>query len=503
MSNKKKIFLNIKYGVLSQMIKILLQFASRKVFIYFLGVEILGVNSLFASILSILSMTELGVGSAIAYSLYKPIAENDKDKIAGIMCLYKKVYRIIGVVVLLIGIILLPFIPLMVNTKENISYIRIMFFIVLLKTALTYLLYAYSQTLLVAAEQKFEVDKIISVFYIITNICEIAILFIIRNYIAYLVVEMVCLIGQQYIIYKKAYKRYPEIMTAYGVKLEKSEKKEIWKNVYGLSINKFAGAILSSIDNVIISTFISTKIVGVYSNYTMILAAATGIISMAFTSVTANIGRKFADKSINEDHFYIMFYLNYFICGLCTALYYLLINDFIAIVFGRDLLLDKTAVFAIALNMLISYMGQSVQVFKDASGIFWYGKYRPVVTCILNVIFSVVLVRSFGITGVIIATVISRILTTVWFDPYLVFKHAFKKDTRKYWAKYFYYIVLIIVSIFLSQKVFSVLNMNFPLMGMLFIKTTMALFICTGTMLLGTIWTTEEKFLAKMVLRRK
>ena len=152
---KDKVFLNVKYGMISQIIKILLQFISRKVFIYYLGVELLGVNSLFASILSILSMTELGVGSAVAFSLYGPIAEKDNRKIAGIMCLYRKVYKVIGFVVLAIGCAMLPFIPSMVNISENIPFIRVMFFIVLLKTALTYLLFAYSQTLLIATESKY------------------------------------------------------------------------------------------------------------------------------------------------------------------------------------------------------------------------------------------------------------------------------------------------------------------------------------------------------------
>lgn len=500
---KSKILLNVKYGVLSQIVKTLLQFASRKVFIYFLGIELLGVNSLFASILSILSMTELGVGSAVAYSLYKPIADKDSKKIAGIMCLYRKVYRIIGFVVLGIGIVLLPFIPMMVNTTDNIPFIRVMFFIVLLKTALTYLLYAYSQTFLIASEQKYEVDKTISLFYIITNICEICVLFLIRNFIAYLIIEMLCLIGQQYTIYKKAYKQYPDIMCARGVQLEKSEKKEIWKNVYGLSINKFAGAILSSIDNVIISTFISTTVVGIYSNYTMILAAATGIISMVFTSVTANVGRKFANKSISEEHFYIMFYLNFLICGLSTALFYLLINDFISIMFGKDLVLDNVAVLAITINMLVSYMGQTIQVFKDASGIFWYGKYRPLVTCIMNIVFSIILVKPFGIAGVVIATALSRIFTTVWFDPYLVFKHAFSKGTRRYWATYFLYIFVIASAVCLTNLVFTLFKLNSGSIVIFVTKTVMAIVLCSIVMLLGTVWMKETKMIFKMILGEK
>lgn len=502
MRDGKSIILNVKFGVLSQIIKIILQFVSRKVFIYFLGVELLGVNSLFASILSILSMTELGVGSAIAYSLYKPIAENNENKIAGIMHLYRKIYRIIGFVIFAFGVVLLPFIPEMINTNKNIPYVRLMFFIVLAKTSLSYFLYSYSQTLLIASEKKYEVDKIVSIFYIVTNVCEILVLFLTHSFIAYLIIEMICLISQQFIIYRKAYNQYPSIMCSKGIQLERNEKKEIWKNVYGLSINKFAGAILGSIDNIIISTLISTAVVGMYSNYTMILAAATGIISMAFSSITANIGRKFADSSIKESHFYLIFYLNFLICGFSTSMYFLLINDFISITFGQNLVLDNITVFAISINTLISYMGQSIQVFKDASGIFWFGKYRPLITCLLNIIFSIVLGKYFGISGIIFATVISRVLTTTWFDPYIVFKHAFNRGTLNYWLRYIYYVIVIIFSTLLVSLLFNILNITGITLFGFIIKSLFSMILCFILMMAGTIWMNECKVLIKMVIRR-
>lgn len=498
---KNKVFLNVKYGMLSQIIKILLQFISRKIFIYYLGVELLGVNSLFASILSILSMTELGVGSAVAFSLYGPIAEKDNRKIAGIMCLYRTVYKVIGFVVLAIGCIMLPFIPSMVNTSENIPFIRVMFFIVLLKTALTYLLFAYSQTLLIAAESKYIVDQITTLFYVLTNIGEIIVLVLTKNFIAYLLIEMLCLIVQQYVVYRKAKIKYPEIMTARNVRLGKNEKKEIWKNVYGLSINKFAGAILSSIDNVIMSAFISTAIVGVYSNYTMVLTAATSVMSIAFTSVTANVGRKFAEHSANEKQFYLMFYVNFFICGFCSVMYFVLINDFIKIAFGNNLILEKSAVVAITVNMVITYMSLAVQVFKEASGIFWYGKYRPVATCILNIVFSIALVKVCGITGVIAATTISRLLTTTWYDPYLVFKHAFKKKPGKYFLIYLFDCCLIITAILGINYVTSLPIWGKGSIVSFSFKAIVAAGLSVLYFTISTIWMKEPKTLLKVVYR--
>lgn len=452
--------LNVKYGIVSQIIKILLQFAVRRTFIYYLGVELLGVHSLFTSILSMLAMTELGVGSAIAFSLYGPLAQNNTSKVAAIMCLFRKVYRVIGVIILLAGCALLPFVSDIVNTAEEIPYLEVMFFMVLLKTSLTYLLFAYSQTLLIAAECKFKVDKIVSIFNIVTSLGEILIIVLTQNFILYLLVEMVCLVSQQYLIYRKTCRQFPEEMSMLDAKLSKNEKREIWKNVYGLSISKISGAVLGSIDSVVISVFISTTIVGYFVNYSLVQTAATTIISIAFTSVTANVGRKFAEKAIAQSHFYLMFFMNFIICGTCTILYFVLINDFIALFFGKDLLLSFNVVCAISLNMFITYMSLSIQVFKDASGIFWYGKYRPLATCILNVVFSLLLVKPLGIAGVVLATVISRILTTFWYDPMLVFKYAFNGGLKKYFLTYTHYFLLTSMTMIVLATIFNISIFN-------------------------------------------
>lgn len=497
-----KIALNIKYSILSQIIKIILLFINRKVFIYFLGVEFLGVNSLFISLLSILSMTELGIGSAVAFSLYKPIAENDERKIIGIMCLYKRAYHVIGIIVFIAGCFLIPFIPSIVNTTENIPFLRLMFFIVLLKTSLTYMLFAYSQTLLIAAEYKYEVDQITMVFYIITNIVEIITLIITRNYVAFLLIDMLCLLLQQYIIYKRSIKKFPNLINTKWIELEKEDKREIWKNVYGLSVNKFAGAVLGAIDNVILSTFISTTIVGIYSNYIMILAAATGIMSMGFGSVTANLGRKFVDKTLSEQHFFSMFYINFLLCGICSISYYILINDFISIVFGSNLVLNATTVFAITFNMVISYLSLSVQVFKNVSGIFWYGKYRPIITCIINICFSLLFVKPFGITGVIFATALSRLVTTIWYDPYLLFKYTFNKKPIRYFSYYFFYCIIIFISVAIITFITNLQFFPTYIIINFIIKTIVTITLSSLFLILGTLWM-KEPFQILAIMRNK
>lgn len=499
-----KIYKNVKYAVFSHITKIVLQFLSRKVFIHYLGVDYLGVNSLFSSVLSILSMTELGLASAIAFSLYGPIVENDTNKIQAIMCLFKKVYRIIGIVMLGVGVLFIPFIPSLVNTTQHIPQLQLLFFIVLLKTSLTYLMFAYAQTLLIASERKYEVDRITIIFYMITNIAEIIILYFTRNYIAYLIIEMVCLIAQQYFIYCKTKKIYPIAMkNKKNVELTKNEKRAIWKNVYGLSINKFAGALLSSIDNIILSTFISTTIVGIYANYTMIQAAATGIISMAFTSVTANVGRKFADNTIKEKHFYFMFYLNYLVCGFCAICFNCLINDFIIIVFGKNYVLSDFTVIALTLNMIVSYMSLATQVFKEASGIFWYGKYRPLITCALNIIFSIILVKPLGITGVIFATILSRLCTTVWYDPYIVFKIKFNKGVCQYSIKYCLYCFIIVFSTICINYLLNLIFISKLTIVIFVLKTLFSVFLAIVFLILLSWWNECFLELKNILWRRK
>lgn len=482
----KNVLSNVKYGMLSQVTKIVLQFVTRKIFLYVLGVELLGVHSLFISIISMLTMTELGMGAAVAYSLYKPLAENNTQKVAGIMCLYRKIYRVIGAIILIIGCCLLPFIPNIVNTNVIIPNLRLMFFIIVLKCALTYLLFAYSQTLLIASECKYKVDKLILIFTFITSIGEMVVLLLMKSYVLFLCVEMVCLITQQYLIYRETNKMYPEIMAVRNVPLDKDEKKSLWRNVYGLSISKFSGAVLSSIDNIVISTFISTAIVGYYANYSLIQAAAVSIISMAFVSVTANIGHKFTSNSIKEEHLFLMFFVNFVICAFCTVLYYFLINDFISLFFSPNLVLSRFVVLAIVINMLISYMGLSIQVFKDASGIFWYGKYRSIITCLLNICFSLLLVKPCGIAGVVMSTALSRIFTTLWYDPYLVYKYAFKQRPTRYFLTYIYYSVLVVFIVLILAAINTYLLPSTPSLWLFGTKIVIALIVTAMTIMIGT-----------------
>ena len=498
----KNIFSNVKYGMLSQIVKILLQFVNRKVFLYILGVELLGVHSLFTSIISLLSMTELGMGAAVAYSLYKPLADNDMQKVAGIMCLYKKVYRIIGCVIFAIGLCLIPFIPNFVNTPSPIPNLRLMFFIILLKCSFTYLLFAYSQTLLIASECKYKVDRIILLFNVITSIGEVSVLLLTHNYILFLCVEMFGLITQQFLIYRETKAKFPVVMNSKGITLDVEEKNKLWKNVYGLSITKFAGAVLGSIDNIIISSFLSTAIVGYYANYSLIQTAAVSVISIAFVSITANIGHKFANNTIEEKHLFELLLIDFFICILSVTLYCTLISDFISLFFSPDLVLGKDVVSAIGLNMAITYMGLSIQVFKDASGIFWYGKYRPVVTCLLNILFSLLLVAKLGIAGVVFATCLSRILTTLCFDPYLVYKYAFNKSCLNYFKKYFYFISLIFLSVLLNWLIFEhVIQTSVSFVGFS-IKTFVAVILTAIVAFVGTVRMTAFKDVSVTIMKK-
>lgn len=313
---------------------------------------------------------------------------------------------------------------------------------------------------------------------------------------------MLCLITQQYLIYRETRKTFPEIMKLQNVQLDKGEKKRLWKNVYGLSITKFAGAILNSIDNIIISSFISTAIVGYYANYSLIQSAAVSIISMAFASVTANVGHKFADNSIKEKHLFSMFFINFIICALCSVLYYFLINDFISLFFSPELVLSRWVVLAIVLNMIISYMGMSIQVFKEASGIFWYGKYRPVVTCVLNVAFSLLLVKPCGIAGVVLATALSRFFTTLWYDPYLVYKYAFKLTPNRYYITYIYYVVLIIVIIISLTCIDKYLLPQQPSLLLFCFKAIIATLVTGAVIYIGTFKISSASDAYKVVLKK-
>lgn len=452
---------NMIFGLTGQIISSIMGFIVRSVFIATLGIEYLGVSGLFSNILTMLSLANLGFDTAIIYSLYKPLVENDKEKIQALMNLCKKAYRIIGIVILGVGLSLLPFLSYIMNGETTIHNISLIYVLFLLNSVASYY-FVYKQSIIIADQHKYIISKIHSVFTILSNLIQIVMLVWSKNYIIVLSTQIIIKLIENGYIASKANKLYPYINEKSDSKLSKEDKNGFFKNLYSLMLYKISGVVINGTDNIVISKFIGVIWVGIYSNYFLIITTLNTFLSYIFYSLTASVG----DLNVkeNEEKKYLVFrvikFSNFWIYGFCSVCLWCLVNPFITLWLGKEYLMSKFIVFTMVLNFYTTGMQNACTTFRETTGLFRKGKYRPIIAAVINIIVSITLAQSIGIAGVLLGTVISRLCTYFWYDPYVIFKYVFHKPVKIYFIRYIWFGVVVFISTILSDIVGSMVYSN-------------------------------------------
>lgn len=455
-SRTENSIINSAMSIVTQVLTVVLNFAVKTVFIKMLNDEYLGVNGLFTNIITMLSLADLGIGIAIPYSLYKPLAKKDEHKINVLMNFYKKVYTIIGIAVLLIGLSLTPFLGLIIkDIPKNVPHLSLIYILFVIHSASSYF-FVYKKFLIDSDQKGYITSRIIFTFSTLLSIIQIILLVTTKNYILFLLSSIILVIIQNIYISSKANKLYPFIKNKTDEKLEKEDMEGIKKNVSSLFIYKVGTVIMNGTDNIIISKFIGLIIVGFYSNYVLIINSITTVLNQIFNAITSSIGNlvvttnKKRSKEVYDNLNFANFWL-YALFGVCIIV---LINPFINVWIGKKYVMGFSIVFLLVLNFYVLGMQSVTNSFRNAYGLFWIAKYRPIIMVIINIVISVVLVQFIGIEGVLIGTLISRLVTTAWLDPYIVHKYGFEISPKSYYIDYLKYLVIFIaISIILNYFV--------------------------------------------------
>lgn len=438
---------NIVSGIGGQIISVLLKFISRTVFIYVLGKEYLGIEGLFTNILGILSIAELGIGTAIVYSLYKPLAEIDMKRTSAILNFLKRAYFLVSCVILVIGLILMPFLPYIITGTTDLVDINLIYILYVFQSASSYWFSAYKGSMLQADQKKYILNFIRYLVNVITTVFQIIILLLFESFVIYTIIGILSNLAINLITAKKVDKMYPYILTNKKETLLKDEKKDIFKNVFGASLYRINSTIVRSTDNIVISAFISTVAVGIYSNYHLIINTIITIAKMIFSSIAASIGNLYASESKEKNYFIFktICFFSFWFYGFFAICLWILLNPFITLWLNQEFLLANFTVLIIVIDFLMDGYQQVSITYKDACGLFWYGRYRPVATAILNIIISIYLASRMGISGVLLGTILSRLFTTWWFEPYMIYKYAFHKKSNEYFIKYIAFLILVFI----------------------------------------------------------
>lgn len=436
MNHKSRSFnsaVNAVVNIIAQFIILLINFGTRKIFIVAFGENYLGISGLYSNILSVLSLAELGVGSAILYCLYRPVAENDYDHINALINYYKKLYRIIGLSVAAIGLLVVPFLDYLVNIEADVGNITLYYLLYLANVVSSYFL--VYKTAILTADQKNYVIKICTA---IVQVAQFIILTIIalafRNYTLYLILQILFSILTNIICSIVATRKYPFINGKNQI--SSNEKKTIWANIKAMFSYQVGNVVVNHTDNILISLLISTITVGFYSNYSMVVSAVSTFSSLIFTSVQASIGNLAAKESSERqyDVFKKLSIVGFCITSFATVSFIILFQDFITILYTDYYLLDFKVVIACSLNFYMVNILQPIYCYRNTVGLFMHTKRIMIYTAITNIIFSIVLGKIFGLFGILIATFISRLVTNFWFEPIKLYKNYFHKSSREYFV---------------------------------------------------------------------
>lgn len=476
----KKSARNIAFKVVYQFFTMALTFVSRTVFIHTFGKEFLGMNSLFGDIMSWLSMADLGFGVALAYSFYRPLADNDTKKITALMSFYKTIYNAIAGAVAVIGLCMLPFLDVIIKPETPIANMHLYYILSLFGMVSSYL-FVYRTVIITADQKEYVVVKMNMAISAVKVLLQIAVLIVFADYTVYLVIGILSgIIGNVYqsMIAKKM---YPYICGK--GELSREEKKNILSNIKSVFIYKISSTLLNATDNTIISTMAGIAAVGCYSNYLTIANKMSGIFIMVFTSLTASIGNIIVKEKSEKRYeiFECEQFAGFVLSSIVVPCFVSLINNIIYLWLGKEYMFDSYIGIIIGLNMYMSFVYQPLWSYREATAMYQKTKWTMFICAVMNIALSIIFGKYLGVAGIISATFLSKLCTYGWYEPILLFRIYFDKSAKRHFCDMFLNFVFTAVltaAMFIMSEKWTAGSWT-----MLCIKGTAAAVICTSVTL--------------------
>ena len=422
---------------LTQFITLALAFASRTVFIKTLGAEYLGLNGLFLNVLGAFSLAEMGIGTAIAYALYKPIAQNDTEQIKSILAFYRKCYLFIGIFIIAIGCATIPFLPYLIKGEVTIPVNIYHVYLCFLTNSVIAYFFAHKRTIIDETQNKYLTTSIDFFVNTVISIIQIIILWQFKDYMAFLFAKIFGTIVGSMIIFMAANRKFAYIKEK-AAELSSEARKKIWSNVSILFFHKLGAVVITGTDFLIISAFVGIEAVGIYSNYVLIIVTVTTFCNLFILGTDASIGNAIA--TLTKDELYVVFrriaFLIFCVGGISTVCLVNLINPFIELWLGKDYLLSNIVVYVIVANFFFVQNRWLIITFRNDAGIFRPDMYKPLIEIVFNLSISIFLVRIYGVLGVLIGTLANTFLINIWVEVFIAHKHIFETSMVRYLKMY-------------------------------------------------------------------
>lgn len=445
---KKSSFKNMITAVSSNVLTIIVGLVAQAVFIKILGSEYLGLNGLFSNVISMLGIVELGMGSAIIYNMYKPIAEENHEKIKSLMQFYKKSYRIITLIISIIGIMIIPFIKYIVDIESvtvgiNVYLVYILF---LLETICSYIL-SYKRSMLYANQKEYITNIIHMGYTILVNTMQLTFLYFTHDYYLYLIIKVMMRLVENIVISSYVNRRFSYLLDNNVTKLDSKTEKDIFQKIKALFFHKIGTFIVSGTDNIIISKYLGLVTVGLYSNYYMIINAVQTVINHIIQATRASVGNLLVTESKTKqfDIFNKIRFVNFWISCFSSICIFVIMDSFITIWIGYKFVLPTKVLLVLVINFFIVSSRSTYGAFKEAAGIFYEDRFVPIIESLLNIVLSIIFVKKFGLMGVFMGTIASGLVLWCYSYPKYVYNKLFGRKISDYIKETIYYFIIFIL----------------------------------------------------------
>lgn len=484
------------WGFLDKIVVLIFPFIIRTIIIHKLGSEYAGLGSLFTSILQVLSLAELGFGTAMVYSMYKPIVDDDKTTLSALLRYYKRIYLVMGLVILAIGLCVLPFVRYLIKDDVPADVnIYILFSIYLCNTVISYFTFAYRASLL-SAYQREDINSIVNlIIHLFLFGAQVLCLILYPNYYLYIIWLPISTLAFNIFRYLIVKKKYPEIKPVGDI--DEDKRKEIKKSISSLICHRIGGVIVNSADNIIISIFLGLVVLSNYNNYYYLITAISGFILIIFTSLCAGVGNSILvhTKEENERYFYKIFFINGAAVVFCTICFFNLYQPFIELWVGQDKLFPFLTMVLFCIYFFIHMIRRTIIMYRDAYGAWKDNRFQPIVSALFNLIVNIILVQFIGVNGIILSTILSMILIDIPWETITFFRNTSKYNVKKY---IIYSLIFILASVVACVPCYFI-KLNFkPILNViLYLGISIGAFLIT--FLIFFAWMPEFR----MILRRK
>ncbi len=498
--DKKRLYLNVSFSAVSKILTLIISLISKSAVVRYLGPEVNGLYSLFVDILGLLTIAELGIGTAITFSMYKPIVEGNQNKVSALYHTYRKIYYVLFITIFLIGISISPFLTKFSKEIPDNVNIYVTYILFLFSVTLNYL-YAYKTSLIMAYKDNYITTSIHSSTRVIEGVIQIIVILLTKSFLLFLVVKVLSNFLEWIItdtIYRKKYK--PQINEFKS--LDKNTKKELFNNTKGLFMERLGYLLITTVDGIIIAYFVSVVSLGRYSNYTFVAAGVFSVLSTMFSSITSILGHSFVENS--KEKMFSLFKTTYSINFITAFIFFmgfiLTSNDIARILYGDSEIIIDRLIIIIGINYFVNFNRQATASYKTAAGLFHEDRYRTIIEGLINLVLSLLFVPKLFEFGVLLATVVTRLFISYIYEPYLLFKKGFEKRATKFYLINYSTVIIFSLSAIISIK-FRIINrlkvISFILNGFISIGISFSIFLTSY--LLSSSFRNEVNKLFKLI----